>query len=143
MDAYYSLNFNHLASRTNQLRNFDNGANQFSLNMAKLVMAHDADPVGFRVDLGFGGAMDILHGADPGGLNTFRHIQQAYVSVKAGKGTFDFGSTTPPMAPSSSNPTATGTICARCYSPGPLPTTTSERATPTRLARPSPARSTW
>ena len=91
VDAYYSLNFNHPSTRSNQLRNFDTGANQFSLNMAKLVMAHDADPVGFRVDLGFGPAFDIVHGAEPGGLNTFRHIEQAYVSVKAGKGALDFG----------------------------------------------------
>lgn len=91
VDGYYSLNFNHASTRTNQLRNFDIGANQFSLNMAKLVLAHDADPVGFRVDLGFGQAFDIVHGADPEGLNTFRHIEQAYVSVKRGKGIFDFG----------------------------------------------------
>ena len=44
VDGYYSVNFNHPASRTNQLRNFDVMANQFSLNMAKLVMEHSADP---------------------------------------------------------------------------------------------------
>jgi hypothetical protein len=52
VDGYYSLNFNHPASRTNQIRSFDVMANQFSLNMAKLVMEHSADPVGFRLDLG-------------------------------------------------------------------------------------------
>lgn len=91
VDGYYSLNFNHPSTRINQLRNFDTGANQFSLNYAELVLEHNADPVGFRVDLGFGPAIDIVHGAEPGGLNTFRHIEQAYVSVKGGKGTFDFG----------------------------------------------------
>ena len=64
VDGYYSLNFNHPASRTNQLRNFDVKANQFSLNMAKLTLEHAADPVGFRVDLGFGRAFDIVHGAE-------------------------------------------------------------------------------
>src|SRR5688500_776409 len=48
VDAYYSFNFNHPASRSNQLRNFDTGANQFSLNYAALVLEHAADPVGFR-----------------------------------------------------------------------------------------------
>jgi hypothetical protein len=42
VDGYYSLNFNHPASKTNNLRNFDVKANQFSLNMAKVVMEHAA-----------------------------------------------------------------------------------------------------
>ena len=45
---------------TNGLRNFDVKANQFSLNMAKLSLEHGADPVGFRVDFGFGRAFDII-----------------------------------------------------------------------------------
>jgi hypothetical protein len=81
LDGYYSLNFNHPESRTNQLRNFDVQANQFSLNMAKLSLEHAADPVGFRVDFGFGRAFDIVHGSEtaPG---IFRNIEQAYVSLK-------------------------------------------------------------
>src|SRR5690242_12452073 len=54
VDGYYSVNFNHPASQTTQLYNFNVKANQFSLNMAKLTMAHTADPIGFQVDLGFG-----------------------------------------------------------------------------------------
>src|SRR5262245_21256166 len=38
VDGYYDVNFNHPASGNNQLRNFDMKANQFSLNMAKVVM---------------------------------------------------------------------------------------------------------
>jgi hypothetical protein len=81
IDGYYSLNFNHPASRVNQLRNFDVEANQFSLNMAKLTLEHTPDPIGFRFDLGFGKAFDIVHGseAEPG---VFRNIEQAFVSVK-------------------------------------------------------------
>ena len=81
VDGYYSLNFNHPASRTNQLRNFDVMANQFSLSMAKLVMEHSADPVGFRVDLGFGKAFDLVNGAEASPA-AFRNIEQAYVSYK-------------------------------------------------------------
>lgn len=81
IDGYYSFGFNHPASGTNQLRNFDVNANQFSLNMAKLTLEHTADPIGFRLDLGFGRAFDIVHGSEkaPG---IFRNIEQAYVSFK-------------------------------------------------------------
>lgn len=81
VDGYYSLNFNHPASQTNQLRNFDVKANQFSLNMAKLTMEHAAEPVGFRVDLGFGKAFDLVHGAEAA-PSAFRNIEQAYISYK-------------------------------------------------------------
>ena len=92
VDAYYNINFNHPASQVNQLRNWDTEANQFSLGMAKVVLEHKADPVGFRVDLGFGKAFDIVHGAEPnGGLSTFRNIEQAYGTLNVGKGTLDFG----------------------------------------------------
>jgi len=93
IDGYYSLNLNHPASRINQLRNFDVKANQFSLNMAKLVLEHEADPLGFRVDLGFGRAFDIIHGAEAG-PDVFRHIEQAFVSYKPAKAKglqLDFG----------------------------------------------------
>ena len=68
-------------------------ANQLSLNMAKLTMSHDPDPVGFRVDLGFGKAFDGIHSSEPSGSNGFlRNIEQAYVSVKSKKGyEADFG----------------------------------------------------
>ncbi|HXG34069.1 MAG TPA: porin [Bryobacteraceae bacterium] len=93
IDGYYSLNFNHPDSRTNQLRNFDVKANQFSLNMAKLVMEHSPDPLGFRVDLGFGRAFDLIHGSETG-PEIFRNIEQAFVSYKPPKAKglqLDFG----------------------------------------------------
>ncbi|MBI4907071.1 MAG: porin [Acidobacteria bacterium] len=84
VDAYYSLNFNHPASTTNNLRNFDVRANQFSLNMAKLELQHAPDPVGFRIDLGFGRAWDVFHSTEPldQGRGIMRVIPQAYMSVK-------------------------------------------------------------
>src|SRR5438445_9873739 len=81
VDGYYALNFNHPASQYNNLYNFDVKANQFSLNMAKLSMEHTADPVGFRVDFGFGRAFDIIHGAEQA-PSIFRNIEQAFVSLK-------------------------------------------------------------
>ena len=85
VDAYADKNFNNPASMTNGLRNFDLKANQFTLNMAKLTMSHDADPVGFRVDFGFGRAFETINGADPAGGDINRHIEQAYVSLKPPK----------------------------------------------------------
>jgi hypothetical protein len=92
VDAYYDVNFNHPASGDNQLRNFDMKANQFSLNMAKLTVEHTADPIGFRVDLGFGKAFDTIHASEKS--DTFRHLEQAYVAIKPPKGKgfeLDFG----------------------------------------------------
>ena len=84
VDGYYSLNFDHPSSKINSLRNFDSQANQFSLNMAKLTMEHGPDPVGFRVDVGFGKAFEMIHASDPE-ADLFENILQAYVSVKPAK----------------------------------------------------------
>jgi len=94
VDGYYGYNWNRPANRTNPLRNFDTSHNQFSLNLAELVIQKKAEPVGFRIDLDFGPATEIVHAAEPGGVNTFHNIQQAYFTYVApvGKGlTFDFG----------------------------------------------------
>jgi hypothetical protein len=85
VDGYYSLNFNHPASKNNTWRNFDAKANQFSLNMAKLTMEHTADPVGFKLEIAGGRAMEIFHATEPGGLEIYKHIFQAYVSLKPAK----------------------------------------------------------
>jgi hypothetical protein len=83
VDGYYNFNANHPAnsSNGNQLRNFDYDANTFSLNMAKLTMSHDPDPVGFRVDLGFGKAFNTILASEP----NFTHLEQAFVSFKPTK----------------------------------------------------------
>src|SRR5262249_29902117 len=90
VDAYYGYNFNHPGVDT-QLRNFDTKSSQFSLNMAKVVL--EKKPVadsrlGFRTDLAFGPATEIVHASEPGGADVFRHIEQAYLSylAPAGKG---------------------------------------------------------
>jgi len=94
VDAYYSYNSNHPASGFNTLRNFESKANQFSFNMAELSLTHDADPIGFRLDLGFGRAWDIFHATDPGDRSIVRFFPQAYVTAKPegwGGMQFDFG----------------------------------------------------
>ena len=84
IDGYYSYNANHPASMDNQLRNFDEKANQFSLNMAKVTLQHDPDPVGFRMDLGFGRAFDTIHAGEQA-PEIFRYLEQVYVSLKPPK----------------------------------------------------------
>jgi len=83
VDGYYNFNANHPpnSSNGNQLRNFDYDSNTFSLNMAKLTLSHDPDPVGFRVDLGFGKTFDTILSSEP----HFAHLEQAFVSWKPAK----------------------------------------------------------
>ncbi len=80
VDGYYNFNANHppISANGNQLRNFDYDANTFSLNMAKLSLSHDPDPVGFRVDFGFGKAFTTILSSEP----FFNNLEQGYVSVK-------------------------------------------------------------
>ena len=82
VDGYYNLNFNHPIGRDNQLRNWDTQGNQFGFGMAKFTLNHDPDPVGGRIDFGFGPAFDIINAGEPGGL---KYIEQAYVSLKPAK----------------------------------------------------------
>ena len=90
VDAYYGYNFNSPPGDT-QLRNFDTKHNQFSFNLAEVALEKKPTPdsrVGFRMDLNFGPTTDIVHSLEPAGTETFRHLQQAYVSylVPAGNG---------------------------------------------------------
>jgi Putative beta-barrel porin-2, OmpL-like. bbp2 len=94
VDGYYSLNLGHPASKTNTWRNFDIRANSFALNFAKFSMEHTADPVGFKLELAAGRAMDIFHATDPAGSEVVKHLLQAYVSLKPKSMNgfqFDFG----------------------------------------------------
>ena len=93
VDAYYSWNFNHPAERTNFLYNFNQPANQFSLNFAKIAMSHTADPVGFEFDIGYGDATKLIS-AVSSDTGFDQYIEQAYVIFKPmrAKGfEFDFG----------------------------------------------------
>ncbi len=83
VDAYANYSVNDPASRLNYLRNFDTQANKFALNMAKLTIDHDANPVGFRVDLGAGRAMGIFNFQDDiNGFRGMRYVPQAYATLK-------------------------------------------------------------
>jgi Putative beta-barrel porin-2, OmpL-like. bbp2 len=101
VDVYYSKNFNNPANRMNQLRNFDIYENQFGLNLAKLTLQEQAQPVGFRVDLALGTGNDVVQGilnpltgtTVPSG-STLNLVEQAYLTavVPVGSGlTVDIG----------------------------------------------------
>jgi hypothetical protein len=85
IDGYYTFNANHPASMTTGLYNFNSQANQFDLSLLKIALSHDADPVGFRVDLGYGNTMQLYSSFDnDGGFN--QYVQQAFVSWKPASG---------------------------------------------------------
>ena len=81
LDVYGDLNFNHPASGDNQLQNFDMRGNEFSLNMAKITIAHTPDPIGFDLDIGAGRAYEVFHSADTE-PHIFEYVEQMYVSFK-------------------------------------------------------------
>lgn len=99
LDGYYGYNFNKPAGRVNVLRNFDTRSNQFALNLAEIVVEKKPDPlnsrVGFRLDLDYGPATDLVHAdSEPGGKDVYKVIQQAYGSYLAPIGSgfqVDFG----------------------------------------------------
>jgi hypothetical protein len=96
IDAYYGYNFNRPAGDT-QLRNFDTKHNELSLNLIEVALEQKPTSdsrLGFRTDLNFGPATEMVHAFEPGGADVFRSFEQAYVSGLAplGKGLqVDFG----------------------------------------------------
>ena len=83
VDVYYSKNLADPASRANKLRNFDIPENQINLSLAEIVLQKKAQPVGFRMDVDFGTANDVVQGIVPYGTtpySTLTNIQQAYLT---------------------------------------------------------------
>ena len=97
IDGYYGLDFEHPADRQAGLRVFDNYTNQFSLNLAEVVIERNPDkttPLGYNLTFGYGNAINVVNGLEPGGIGFDRNIEQAYISYLApvGKGLqIDFG----------------------------------------------------
>ena len=96
-DFYYIYSFNKPETASLiPLRAFDSQHNQFSLALAEIGLSKPAssdDRVGFRFDFDFGPVADAVNAVEPGG-DTFRNIQQAYISYLAPAGTgltIDFG----------------------------------------------------
>ena len=81
LDGYYSFNNNHPITGFNQLYNFNDKTDQIGLNFGKITISHDADPIGFRVDVGGGRAIDLMGTPSPD-PTAFRYLEQAFISVK-------------------------------------------------------------
>jgi hypothetical protein len=82
VDTYYGYNFNRPSGDT-QLRNFDTKHDQLSLNLIEMALEQKPTPesrLGFRADLDFGPATDLVHAAEPGGADVFKTFQQGYLS---------------------------------------------------------------
>ena len=77
LDGYWSYNTNTPAFQLNSFRAFDIRAQAFSLNYGELAVAYKPNDVGFRVDVGFGDAADIVL-RNTGDSQTWRHIQQSF-----------------------------------------------------------------
>lgn len=103
VDFYYGYNFNAPATGQAQLRNFDIQHNSFSLNLAEVAFErkpNNESRGGFRVDLDYGPAAQMVHASEPGGPAVFQNILQAYVSYLAPVGSglqVDFGKFATPM----------------------------------------------
>ena len=87
VDVYYQYDFNRVDPA---LRSFDVQHNAFSLSLAEIAFAKGVTTdsrVGFRVDLGFGKTADLVAAYEPeqDGKEIYKHVQQAYVSVLAGR----------------------------------------------------------
>jgi hypothetical protein len=89
MDVYYAYNTQQPVSGLSQLRGFDNETNQFSLNLIELGIVRSPAPekrLGYDFALGFGNAMNVVNGTDPGGGNFAQYLKEAYISYLASAG---------------------------------------------------------
>ncbi len=93
IDGYYSHNFNTPSflnnGQINDLYNFNDKTDQFSLSAAKLTINHDPDPVGAHIDFFYGRTNTLVNAG--GEAN---YIEQAFLSLKPPKAKgfeLDFG----------------------------------------------------
>ena len=97
IDGYYSYNANRPSDaangQINDLYNFNDKTDQFSLAEARLTLNHDPDPVGAHVDIIFGRANTLVNGPSSA-ANEGQYIEQAFLSMKPAKAKgleLDFG----------------------------------------------------
>jgi hypothetical protein len=98
VDTYWSYNFDKPGTRKAGVeRTFDVQHNSFSINLLELALEKKPtadNRAGFRFDLDYGPTQAIVNAAEPGGLQVFQNIGQAYVSFLAPVGSglqLDFG----------------------------------------------------
>jgi hypothetical protein len=85
VDLYYAYNSNHPANRMNFVPGTGTTAkraNEFSVNLAEVEVSMPAEPVGFRIAVGAGTGEDVVHAAEPGGRDVWRHLLLASVTYQ-------------------------------------------------------------
>ena len=100
IDGFYSVDFNRPTAtnngQVNDLYNFDDKTDQFSLSAAKLTLNHDPDLVGAHVDFIYGRTNDLINAptANSSSADQLNYIEQAFLSLKPPKAKgfeLDFG----------------------------------------------------
>jgi len=93
IDGYYSFNENRPSDaangQINDLYNFNDKTDQFSLSEARLTLNHDPDPVGAHVDVFYGRTNTLVNAGGEG-----NYLEQAFMSLKPPKAKgleLDFG----------------------------------------------------
>jgi hypothetical protein len=99
VDTYYGYNFNKVDPL---LRTFDVQHNTLSLSLAEINFTKTPTAesrLGFRADLDFGKTADLVAAYEPAsdGKETYKNIQQAYVSLLTGKVQWDAGKFVTPV----------------------------------------------
>lgn len=90
-DVYYQHSFNNpsagspLSFRQLDVKHASFGLSSFQLNVVKPTSAES--PFGFTIQAVSGKATDILHAAEPGGAETYKWLQQAYLTYASPDGT--------------------------------------------------------
>ncbi|QDF01747.1 outer membrane beta-barrel protein [Myxococcus xanthus] len=98
VDVYFGYNANRPADGASFIPGTGTTArrdNEVSINLASLGVSLAPAPVGFKVLLGFGTGIEVLHQAEPEGPaigpEVWRHLQQATVSYATGPLTLEAG----------------------------------------------------
>ncbi|GAB4453458.1 MAG: hypothetical protein OHK0029_06320 [Armatimonadaceae bacterium] len=90
IDSYYQYDFNNPpigSSLGNAGRLFDVQHNSFTVSAVRVNVrkpVSERNPVGLNVQLLFGPNADLLHAYEPGGVNRYQNIQQAYGTFRGG-----------------------------------------------------------
>jgi hypothetical protein len=82
VDAFYNVNYNDPSSRISQAQSFNYTADKLSLSSATASFAYSPEPIGFRVDAGYGRTYDAFYFSEPKHTEWSRYLLNAYVSLK-------------------------------------------------------------
>ncbi len=82
VDSYYNQNFNSPSSRTAYLQGLNITSDKLSMNSITGSLSYDPQPLGFRIDAGWGRTYDSFYLSEPKKSRWDRYLINAYVSLK-------------------------------------------------------------